>query len=192
MLRINPLEWLVVMGLLGFGGWKAVRVESWMPLVTWGAPALLLAVLSVVAKASLWVVFEAGRDGAPPSVPPALPDVSYGVAAGGFYDQEGFPLRMSHARVQIRWHKGTRPPELVVLSPAALPVRGYNETEADALVRWYPGGEVTPGRLWMGGEEWPAVRLTFVGRVLYLGLETEEAAEAVAAAMDLERHGKRA
>jgi hypothetical protein len=182
MHRIHPAESLVAIVLIVGGVIGGLRAESWIAAALWWAPAVVVLLVARVAKARQYVVFEADREGAV-GFPSVMPDVCRGVAAGTFYNGHGFAYELSHVAVQIRWHGKVRPPELVVLTPAELPVRGFNETEASYLVRWYPGVEVTRGTLHMGAYTFPGVRLRFVGRVLYLGLESEQDAAAIVTAM---------
>ncbi len=185
--RVTPLEHLVSVVLLVWGAVAGIRAGSWAPTVELGTGALLLYLLSLAAKSAHYVVFEPESAGLRTGAANA-PAVCRGVAAGLFYNRHGFPRLLSHAAVQLRWYGKVRPPELVVLTPAGLEVRNFNEMEADYLVRWYPGAEVTRGTLWMGGQALPGLRLRFVGRALYLGLESEETADALAGALDLERY----
>jgi hypothetical protein len=185
--RVTPLEHLIAVILLVWGAVAGIRAGSWAPTAELGTGALLLYLLSLAAKSAHYVVFEPEPAGLHAAVV-AIPAVCRGVAAGLFYDRHGFPRLLSHVGVQVRWYGKVRPPELVVLTPAGLEVRNFNEMEADYLVRWYPGAEVTRGTLWMGGRALPGLRLRFVGRALYLGMESEETADALAGALDLERY----
>lgn len=180
MLKIYPGQWLAVLGFTWWG-WFKYDGTPHVAGVWWGCAALL-ALLTLAAQYCGFALFLPG-DNVPPLHPPGSANTLRGAAAGFFqYGRQGIsnPSIALAADVQIRLRGQGYLPRLTVLTPGDLPLKLFNENEADRSSTWYPGSEVRRGSVFIAGRDYSGLRISFVGKTLLVGVESDEDAEALA------------
>lgn len=168
--RFDPSYWLLVLGLCALG---LIRLRSGIDgALPWWIAASGIVLLSQIARAMGYVVFvpddfraDAGS-GRPPE--------TRGVATGDFHTTgdalHNTPLSLWMVPVEVRPLRFSTPPGFVAAVPAT------HDAWAHWQSAWFPGSQATPGWVCLCGRAFPGLRLSFLGKRLLLGLESQELA----------------